>query len=216
MKKLFTLTIFLLTCGNAFSQYSVRAGMGITFINIASLTDYLNGNGIAPPNQQVGTFSSAISFSGEFDYSLNPTAQLGIEMNYLINSYNYNYTSGLYKMSYGLVMPSVLYYYVVAGAGYSFKFGGGAGIRLASVNQQFQATPNPQTFTSTGFGILLRADGNTLISDNLYANVGLDLRYDFNGKPKSGSQYLVNNSINQNVNFNSLSAGIRLGVSYTF
>lgn len=218
MKKFTVLFIFLILSGKAFSQYDVRGGMGISFINIPSLVDYLNYQGYAPSDQQVGIFSSAVNFSGEVDFPLNKNHELGIEAAYLINSYNFTNSLGLgtYKLDYGIIMPSVIYYYVIRDKSYNLKFGGGGGVRFVHVTQQKPATPSAQNYNSTGFGFLLRADGNTILSQDLYVNLGFDLRYDFNGKPKNGSQYLVNRNNQKNVSFNAFSAGIRLGITYSF
>ncbi len=215
MKLLYTLIIVTVISGNLFSQYDFRGGMGITFVTMPSLTDYLNEN-FAASDQQLSAFGSAIIFSGEGGYMLSDHYELGVELSYLINSYNYSYSLGLYRLNYGILMPSIVNYYVIKGPGYDFKFGGGIGPRFVSADQQLPGTPTAQTYTSTGFGLLLKVDGNTLLSGNFYANIGVDLRYDFNGEPKSGNAYLVNNVYHKNVNFNSLSAGIRLGVSYIF
>jgi hypothetical protein len=215
MKKVLTVLFILTLAFTTFAQYSVRGDMGIVFLNTSSLVDYINQN-FASSNQQLGVFGSAVVFSGEFDYSLNNSHQLGLEVAYLINSYNLNLLGGIYKLDYNIVMPSLVYYYVIGGNGFNFKFGGGAGIRLANVNEQLPATQGPQTFHSTGFGLLARADGNTIISENLYVNVGLDLRYDLNGKPKNGNRYIVNYSSNTDVNLNALSVGLRLGLLYSF
>jgi hypothetical protein len=180
-----------------------------------SLIDYLNQN-FAPADQQLGTFNSAIVFSGEGGYLLNNHYEVGLEVAYLVNSHNYSYDLGIYHLNYSIVMPTIVNYYVLRGNGYDFKFGGGIGIRFVNANQQLPGTPNSVSYKSTGFGFLLKADGNTLLSGNLYANIGVDVRYDFNGKPKSGNGYLENHIDNSTINFNALSAGIRLGVSYIF
>lgn len=216
MRKVITVLLFLMITGTGFSQFSVRGGMGITFISIPSLVDYLNYQSIAPSNQQVGIFSSAVIFSGEVDYMLDKKHELGFEGAYLINSYTYNEDLGIYKLNYDIFMPSVIYYYVIRDKGYNLKFGGGAGLRFVNLTQQWPATPSSQNYSSTGFGFLLRADGNTILSKNLYVNIGFDLRYDFNGKPKNGGSYLFNKNNQQNVSFNAFSAGIRLGVTYYF
>ncbi len=216
MRKILAVIIFLTITGTGFSQFAVRGGMGITFISIPSLVDYLNNQSIAPSNQQVGIFGSAVIFSGEVDYILNNNHEIGVEAAYLMNSYNFNQDMGLYKLNYGIFMPSVVYYYVIKDKGYNLKFGGGAGLRFVDLTQQWPATPSGQNYSSTGFGFLLRADGNTILSQDLYVNIGFDLRYDFNGKPKNGSSYLLNKTNQQNVSFNSFSAGIRLGITYYF
>lgn len=216
MRKIATVIIFITLTGTGFSQYAARAGMGITYIDIPSLVDYLNNQSIAPSNQQVGIFSSAVTFSAEADYILNPKHEIGIEAAYLINSYNFNEDLGIYKLNYGIFMPSVIYYYVIRDKGYNLKFGGGVGIRFVSLTEQWPATPSGQNYSSSGFGFLIRADGNTILSRNLFVNIGFDARYDFNGKPKDGNNYLVNKNNDQVVSFNSFSAGVRLGVTYYF
>ncbi|MHB8579841.1 MAG: hypothetical protein ACYDA4_08265 [Ignavibacteriaceae bacterium] len=201
---------------SAAAQYSVRAGMGISFVSSSSLTDYINEN-FAPSNQQLGTFNSAINFSGELDYSLNPTYQVGLDLTYLLNSYTFSSINGLYKMKYDILMPTLVNYYVISGAGYSFKFGGGIGPRFVNVNEQLPGTPTGTDYTSTGFGFLLRVDANTLLSKNLFANIGGDLKYDINGKPSNSGKYLVNNNANySDVNFNMFSTVLRLGLTYIF
>lgn len=215
MKFAYTLLIILFTASTSFSQFEVRGGMGISFVNMPSVIDYLNQN-FAPSDQQLGTFNSAVTFSVEGDYMLKNNYELGLEVAYLINSHNFSYVLGIYKLNYGIVMPTVVNYYVIRGKGYSFKFGGGIGLRFVSADQQLPGTPSAINYSSLGFGFLLKADGNTLLSGNLYANIGADLRYDFNGEPKNGSNYLFNNIYKKNVNFNALSAGIRLGITYTF
>lgn len=215
MKYLFSLIIVLLISVSTYAQFDVRAGMGIQLVNNPSLTDYINQN-YADPSNRLSSFNTAIIFSAEVDYHLNEKYQMGLETAYLINSFNYNVTGGNYDLSYGIVMPTLTAYYVLSGKGYNFKFGGGVGPRFTIVDQTSPQLSVSQTYTSTGFGFLLRADGNTLLSDNLYANIGADLRYDFNGEPKKDGNYIVNPVYNENVNLNTISIGLRLGITYQF
>ena len=216
MKFIVSIIFTAVLSASAVAQYSVRAGMGISFVSSSSLTDYINEN-FAPSNQQLGTFNSAINFSGELDYSVNQTYQVGLDMAYLINSYTFSSIGGIYKMNYEILMPTLVNYYVISGEGYSFKFGGGVGPRFVNVNEQLPGTPSGVNYASTGFGILLRVDANTLLSKNLFANIGGDLKYDINGKPSNNGKYLVNiNANNSDVNFNMFSAVLHLGLTYTF
>jgi len=216
MKFISLVFFFIFITANAFAQYSLRAGMGISFVSSSSLTDYINEN-FASYNQQLGTFNSAINFSGEFDYSTSQSYQVGLDLAYLINSYTYSSIGGIYKMNYDILMPTLVNYYVISGEGYIFKFGGGIGPRFVNVNEQLPGTPSGTNYTSTGFGLLIRVDANTLLSKNLYANIGGDLKYDINGKPSSNGKYLVNNNANySDVNFNMFSAVLRIGLTYTF
>jgi hypothetical protein len=107
-------------------------------------------------------------------------------------------------------------YYVIAGAGYNFKLGGGVGLRFVNADQRIRGINISETYTSTGFGFILKAQGNTLLGGNLYANIGAQLRYDINGEPENEAGPLYNGAVSENVNFYSLSAGVSLGVTYIF
>ena len=211
---LFLIFTFLIT-NQAFSQYELRAGMGIDFLTTPSLNDYINQN-FAPPDQQISTFSTAVEFSGEAGYMINQYYQVGLELAYLINSHTFTYNIGKYDFAYHVIMPTIMNYYVLQGSGYKFKFGGGIGIRLSDASETLPTSTISKSYSAFGFGFILRADANTLISKDLYVNLGGDLRYDLNGEPKNGSNYLVNNVNGSNVNLNSFSADVRLGIMYLF
>ncbi|MCH7828048.1 MAG: hypothetical protein IIC75_08785 [Bacteroidetes bacterium] len=215
MKKLLTVCFILLFTSALFSQYSLRGGLGIEFKNISSFYDYINQN-FAPPNNQIENFNSAINFSVEIDKSLSDNFDLGIEIAYDIFSYNYQFNLGRYDVTVNNFMPSLLAYYVFRGKGYQFKFGGGAGLRLINVDEQLPSTPTITSYSSTSVGFILRGMGNTQISEKFYANITADLRYDLNSDVSNGGKYLFNPGMNENVNFNSFSAGLTLGVTYLF
>ena len=188
--------------------------MGIGFGSTPSLKDYVNQ---IANYQELGSFTSSVIFSGEFDYNASKTYDLGLEVAYLLNSVTFPFqTGGNYDFTYHIIMPSLTSYYVIKGEGYNFKFGGGAGIRLVNVTESFPNIPNAGKFTSTGFGFLLRVAGNTRLSDNFYVYISGDLRYDLNGEPKNGEQYLMDNATNEKVNLNTFSAGVNIGVTYSF
>ena len=194
----------------AYPQNEIRAGMGINFGSTPSLKDYVNQ---VAGTQEMGSFSSSVIFSGEYDYGVSKTYDLGLEVAYLLNSVTFS-TFGTYDFSYHIIMPTVTSYYVIRGEGYNFKFGGGAGIRLASANEQKPADPNTINYTSTGFGLLLRIAGNTRLSKNFYAFIAGDLRYDLNGGLKDWNKY--HSSDYSQVNLNTFSAGVGLGITYMF
>jgi hypothetical protein len=212
----FAIIILLFQISISAQQNQLRASMGIDFINTPSLIDYINQSNFASDGSQLPTFNTAVNFSGEYGKLLNDNFQLSVELAYLIYSYNASNINGRYDISYDLIMPSLMTFYVVSGKGYDFKFGGGAGIRFLSVDETLPASARSDNYTSTGFGAIIRAEGNTLLGGNVYANVITDIRYDINGEPKGNLGNLRNNVLNENVNFNSLSVGIKLGVSYFF
>ncbi len=210
MKIFYQIIFMLMFLSTAFSQKQneIRVSMGIDFISVPELKDYLEAN----YTDRLSDFSSAVNFSGSYGMMLGQTSQLEVELGYLLNSYNANSTLGNYDLTYSLVMPSVLYNYVIAGNGYNFKFGGGAGIRLLSAEEKLPSDPNKYNFSSTGFGMILRAAGNTALAKDVFAHVAADIRYDVIAKPDENSEP---NHLG-NVNFSSLSFGIRLGISYQF
>lgn len=206
--------ISIFTCSSViFPQVELRAGMAIDFASMPSLKDYINQ---IAGTELLGSLNSAIVFSGEADYSLSENYSLGIDAGYLINSYTTVYDLGKYEFSYNIISPSLVNYYVIRGAGYHFKFGGGLGPRFVIADQMLPGTGITETYKSTGFGVILRADGNTLLGGNVYANIGADVKYDFNGEPKHNGKNLLNRIIPENVSMNSLSFGLRLGLSYLF
>jgi hypothetical protein len=189
--------------------------MGIDFANIPSLNDYINQTFPVEGNP-INDFNTAINFSGEFGYAYTEKFHLGLELGYLLNSYTFVNELGKFELDYNIISPSILGYYVLNGDGYNFKFGGGLGVRFVNVNFSPPGTTLTEHYSCTGYGFILRAEGNTLLGGNFYANIGADLKYDVNGYPKSNSDYLYNNIRRENVNLNSLAFGLRLGISYIF
>jgi hypothetical protein len=212
--KYLTLTVLVvLFFSTAYSQVSLRAGMGVDYISAPSLYNYFNQN-FSDPGSQVGSFSASVNFSGEADYKLSNKYELGLDLAYRIYSYNFSGSLGSYNLSYHNIMPTIVNYYVIIGEGYEFRFGGGLGIRFLSADENLPGTTTTQTYTSTGFGLLLRAAGNTKISNELFASILFDIRYDLNGEPKYNGDNLYNAVDQSNVNFNSLSIGVGLGLIY--
>lgn len=216
MKKL-SFFILILVAANSFAQNQneFRVGMGIDFLNTPSLSDYINQSNFSSVDD-LSDFSSAVHFSAEYGRMLSSNYQVAVEVGYLIYSYTVSDVLGQYEMAYNLILPSILNYYVISGNGYNFKFGGGAGLRLLSADETLPGTGSATNYSSTGFGFILRAEGNTQLSGDLYAHIGADVRYDINGEPENNGEKLFNNVANENVNFNTLSFGVKLGVSYYF
>jgi hypothetical protein len=216
MSKRILVTLTLLFSFEVYAQFEVSGGMGISFLNSPSFRDYLNVSYI-PSGEQLSSFNSAVEFFGEVDYSISQDFQLGIEYAYQIYSFSINSSkAGFYEVSYQHHKPTLVAYYVIPGEGYKFKFGGGIGFRYLTLDEQVSNSPQPVNYTTSGLGFLLKIQGHTKLSGNLYANIGADMRYDMPGEPESSGKKIFDNSINENVNLNSLSFGVKLGVSYFF
>ncbi len=215
MKKLFVLTLALFSIAISSAQTELKATMGINFISIPSVQDYINQS--YQPIVEVGSFSSAVIFTFEAGQFLSSNFEMGLEIPYQIYSYNSNIGLGQYDLTYNSILPSVMAYYALVGNGYNFKIGGGAGPRFVSVKESKKWMGSEVDYSSTGFGVVVRAEGNTVLSENLYANIGVDIRYDVNGEPSdSDGNTITNNVLNENVNFDSFAVGVKLGISYLF
>ena len=215
MKKIFWIFTVVLISNLTFSQTELKATMGINLISIPSAQDYINQN-YAPQDDQLSTFNTAVIFSGEVGYFLNEKFEMSIEFPYQIYTYTTTIAgAGQYNLSFDSFLPSVMAYYVISGNGYNFKFGGGVGPRFVNVTEEKKWQGTEVDYSSIGFGGLLRIEANTALSENLFANIGGDLRYDINGEPENNSGHTLYNIVeNENVSFNSFSLGVKLGISY--
>ncbi len=181
MKKILWIFTVVLISNLTFSQTELKATMGINLISIPSAQDYINQN-YAPQDDQLGTFNTAVIFSGEVGYFLNEKFEMSIEFPYQIYTYTTTIAgAGQYNLSYDSFLPSVMAYYVISGNGYNFKFGGGVGPRFVNVTEEKKWQGTEVDYSSIGFGGILRIEANTALSENLFANIGGDLRYDING-----------------------------------
>ena len=213
MKKHIFITIILLLNTIAFAQYELKGTMGIYFMSIPSMQDYVNQN-FAPSDDQLSSFVSSVMFAGEAGVFISPSFETTLELAYQLYSYTNGSSSGQYELTFSNVAPTVFAYYVLAGVGYNFKFGGGLGARFVNVDESLPATGITTTYNSIGYGIVGRIEGNTLLGSSIYANIGADIRYDVNGEPQNDGTPLYNNLQDENVNFNAFSVGVRLGITY--
>jgi hypothetical protein len=214
MKKIIITLFVLIISVYSFAQApnEVRGSMGIDFVSIPSLKEYID----QLPYEELTDFNAAVNFSGSYGRMLSESFQIQAELGYLLYSFTSTGTDGQYDLTYSLVMPSILGYYVLNGTGYNFKFGGGTGVRFLSVDESLPGTVNSDNYSATGYGFIFRAEGNTAIAENVYAHIAADVRYDVNGEPENNGENLYNIVYKENVNFNSLSFGLRLGISYQF
>jgi|WetSurMetagenome_2_1015567.scaffolds.fasta_scaffold613657_1 hypothetical protein len=209
MKKIILAVVIFLTFGKVQAQFDVNLSMGLDVRSSPSFKDYVN---YVMASKQVASFKTTGSFSGGIDYYIKNNFTIGVEYNLQMDSYNVSSgAGGAYEISYNFHRPSILAYYVIPGNGYQFKFGGGVGYRYASLKQQLMDTQN---FTSSGFGLLGRAVGNTILAKNFYALIGVDIRYDFAGDLTNSSETITNPATKSKVNLNMFSVGVFLGLTF--
>jgi len=212
MKKLLIIILLFLTYVSTQAQWDLNFSMGLDFKSSPSFRDYINAN-YATPGNQISSFKSSVGFAAEADYEISRSFEIGIEYNLQIDSYNTIYgTGGAYEISYNHHRPSVIAYYVIPGEGYQFKFGGGLGCRYVTLNEKIITSSD---YTASGIGFLIRAVGNTQLSKNFYALIGVDFRYDIPGEVSNGNRMIMNNVLGEKLNMNSISVGIYLGITFT-
>lgn len=203
---------FVFISPSLFAQWEGRASMGINIASTADLRDYINeGWGAGNPMDDISTM---IEFGGEIGYKAGKNLQIAVEGAYAFNSYTNITANGKYELNYKFISPSLMGYYMIEGAGYSFKFGGGVGPRFLVVEEIKPFVVTGITYTSTGFGIVARASGSTALSNNVFAYIGADARYDAGGTPKKDGIAIPQRG--RELSVNSLSLGLKIGVSFTF
>lgn len=207
MKKFIAAIFVLSTFVTTYAQVDLMGGMGISFQSTPSLKDYIDN--LFTGGDELADFSSAVTFFFETDYEVNSSFDLGLEYEAKIYSYNTSFGFETYDLSYLAHSPSILGYYVLHGEGYKFKFGGGAGYRVISIDEQKPPSNQVVNYTATGFGLLLKAQAHTLLGGNFYAAIGADIRYDI-----IENSDLRSEGLNEEIDFNTLSVGLKLGVSY--
>ncbi|MDQ7818263.1 MAG: hypothetical protein RDU14_14650 [Melioribacteraceae bacterium] len=210
MKKYLAI-IFLIPLLQINAQWDFSASMGLDFKYASSYRDYINSN--FPSANKLKSFNSSINFTGEAGYRTSQFFQLGFEYSLVIDSYSTLIgAGGIYDISYLMHRPSIVSYYVLAGEGYKFKFGGGLGLRFVSLKEDIFTEAK---YNATGIGFLLKSEANTLLGENLFVLLGLDLRYDLPGDLSSdGNKRILNFANGENVNLNTISIGIKVGITY--
>lgn len=211
MKKICAIIIFFMSANNLSAQWDLSFSMGLDFRSSPSFRDYINTS-FASGNNLIPSFKSAVSFSGEADYKLSNKFAIGLEYDLLIDSYTAsNGPGGLYEIAYNMQRPSLIAYYIIPGSGYQFKFGGGVGPRFVSLSERIITSTE---YSVNGYGLVLKAEGNTLLSKNFYALIGTNIRYDVTGNVSNNQNTLVNRSTGETLNLNAISFGIYLGVTF--
>ena len=210
-----SIILALLLLPSVYSQVFVRGSMGLDFVSMPSVRDYINQN-YAPGNEQLSSFNSAIEFGVEAGWHF-PGYDVAVEGAYAFSNYNYIIGFSQYNFDYTIYKPTVIVYKRFDGEGYFFRLGAGAGPRFAVVEETKPPIKTVIEYKTSGFGILLAASGNTRLSKNAYIYIAGDLRYDFNGDPENDKgEKILYDANASTLTLNSLSAGIKLGITYNF
>lgn len=203
MKKYFVL-ICLLVNSLLLAQFDLSAGMGLNFFSAPDLKDYINSNFASSEN--VASFNTSADFFGELGYNLNEKYQISFDYTFNIYSFNSTFVSGVYNLQLNQHKPTILFYFVKAGEGYKIKLGAGLGLRYVKADEELYGTFTG--YSSTGYGLMLKAQGDTKLGGNFYALISGEIRYDAPGEINtlSGGSFIVN----------SFGVALKLGTVYYF
>jgi hypothetical protein len=210
MRKFILFILIVIISSNTYAQWDVSASMGLDFKSMPLFRDYINMN-FSTGTSQIPTFKSAVAFSAEADYKLAKNFAVGIEYNLQLDSYNG--ATNNYEIAYTFHRPSLLAYYIIPGNGYQFKLGGGVGYRSVSLRERIFSDVD---FKADGLGLVLKAEGNTMLANHFFALIGGNIRYDSTNELANGSQNIINRSTGDKLNLSSISFGIYLGITFTF
>ncbi len=207
--------LFLIFSIKTFAQVEVSAGMGLSYFFDADLRDYVNE---FTSSNSMKTFNSQVEFFGEIDLPIKGVFEWGIEYAYSIYSFHENFGYSLYDLILNNHKPSVVFYYVIKGKGYRFKFGGGMGVRILQFKERLPYLSSYKVNNLVGWGALLKSAAITSLGNNLFALIAVNLRLDEPGSHEIEQAKLFNNtSFNSGkINLSSFSFGLLVGITYQF
>lgn len=201
--KFLFLIVFLGISINSFAQSEISAGMGVSYRNETSITDYIDRYFAS---ERLPSFHAVVEGFFEYGYQINDKYTIGVDYSYIYYSYSAAIINGRYDFDYALHSPSLMIYYSIYGGGYKFNVGGGAGYRFADIDERYFIAANK--YNASGFGALLKAAGMTTLGGNFYANISGQVRFDLPGEIETDSGY--------SIKLTSLSVGVKLGITYIF
>ncbi|MBU2585938.1 MAG: hypothetical protein KKH32_11495 [Bacteroidetes bacterium] len=205
----------LSTNGLAQKNFNISAGMGLNYYLMESLNDYLSYNwGF---NNRQDDFNGAVDFFGSFGFDLSSDYSIDLDVSYSINSFNTSVGTGSYEFAYSLIMPSLILNYHFGQNGYRISFGAGGGYHFADVSEKIPGSISTSEFSAKGFGFMIKADGISAISSNLFILINVNARYNSFSDVLNGSQSLIiNKPSKEKLNLSFTSMGLRLGMKYIF
>jgi hypothetical protein len=196
-------------------RYGFGGGMGLSAVSVNDVVSYLNLLYVNQPQDRLSEFSTAVEFFGTFDYFLSESYSGGVEYAYLLFSHNLSTGFGTNDFTVSYHLPLVLVHYLVAGSNYFFKFGGGMGYLFVRYKEDLVDLPDAIVYTGGGLGGKLQAVGHTPFGDNLYAYIGVDMRFGFPGSVENADGQTLR-SREGDVSFNFFSFGLKFGLTYFF
>ncbi|MBS4028107.1 MAG: hypothetical protein KGZ58_05645 [Ignavibacteriales bacterium] len=155
---------------------SFSGGMGISLLSIADIADYLNAHSTAP---RIDEFQSFPEFFASAEIPFSTTLGVKFEYAYLFNTFT---TTTLDYPLYEFVqlhMPTVFIQKLFPKNLSIIKLGAGIGYHFGSVEETYLGSA--LAYRSRGIGLKGEVEGNTALSESLFAYFAVDLRINFQG-----------------------------------
>jgi hypothetical protein len=194
-------------------RIEVTGGMGVDYVRASDLVNLLNStDGLMA---RVPDFKSAVEFFGFVDVPVTERWMVKIEYAYLLTSYTVATTvgSGVAEQTITAFLPSIIIQYVLVGAPlYNLKVGAGGGFHFGSVARKVYF--EDESYSGKGPGFILELEGNTAVSEHLFASLGVSLRWEWIGALTS-SEGTTPGGI-PGISMHMFGPGARIGVGYLF
>ena len=191
----------------------VSAGMGVSYISARDMVNLVNATPGTTARQ--GEFSSVVEFFGSATIPFSGPWELKVDYAYMMGSYAVQGLLGQTEYSYMAHMPSALVQYAFVQEGvYNIKAGLGPGFYFGSLTQRDGGSDSE--FKGSGPGFLFDLEANTALGEDLFAYLGVLVRWSGIGALTAANGAPPPASPNSETTLQFFGLGARLGLTYYF
>ena len=196
-------------------RITVAAGMAVSYVSAADIINFINGTPGA--QERLPSYKTGIQFFGSVVLPVSQKWMVKAEYSYLIASYSIGSAygaAGTVDFTLTSHLPCVILQYVVVDKPeYSFRIGGGAGYHFGQFSTTFFGLN--ETYSAAGVGAVLEVEGMTAVSENIFALLGANARWEWMGALKNS--FGVEPTTTQGaVSLQMFAPSVRIGVVYAF
>jgi hypothetical protein len=201
-------------------RVGLSGGMGVNYLSMTDVVDLANyASASLGGYERLPEFKAAAEFFGAVSVPCSPDWVIKFEYAYVLTTYNVAtaYGSGQAEYTAMAHLPSLIVQYVlVSEPVYNVKVGAGGGYHFGILDVQ-NFTQNDR-YRGRGPGFLLDAEGNTALGENVYAYLGVNIRWDFIGKVTNdaGLPPSIAGTTGNGTTMDFFGLGARLGFTYYF
>ncbi len=193
-----------------FPRWSLAGGMGVAYLRAGDIADYAT----ALSGRRMSDFTTAVDFFGAADVPLSARWVLSAEYSYLLGGIN-DLGPGT-ELTFRAHLPTLLVRYVlVEEERYNVRVGPGVGYHAGTLTVRYGTIAGD--YSGSGPGLKLDVEANTALGENLFARLGVDLRWEFIGALRdAGGGELAAPLGADAPTLHWFSAGARLGATWYF